>query len=266
MKKKWIIIAILAVMGLTFLTIGAISSGRGMIFMSGENEFIEVRDTEPITSIYIGFVSSNIRFVESDSFGYEISHKSEKNIHHSISDGVLRIEERLRIRFINFDFRREREYVNVFLPSDVSLDTVEIRTTSGNTNIGSFECEKLIVRLTSGNTTINNVTAKNAELRMTSGNINATDFNTNGMNVNITSGRASLSGRFTGTSNFNLTSGNLNLTIDGEERDYNRNMRITSGRVNVNGNRQSTGNTSIGGLHDLDIRITSGNVEINFIR
>ena len=163
---------------------------------------------------------------------------------------------------------------------------LQVSTSSGRIEIERTEASDGIwLSASSGRISAEYVVAPSGSFSSSSGRIEISDSHFDNLNVSSSSGRqeiedvswqnlqaSSSSGRIsiddarirlaTGSTNISASSGSINLTVDGNESDFNYYLRSNSGSIRVNGERRETRN--IGNLHDINIRTTSGSIRLNF--
>ena len=292
MKKLWISAALLMTAGLFIagvgIAMGANDGGlyidrKGIHLNSSEFELFKNTDLDTVKELTLNMSSTDIEIRTADFFGYEIFARDPENYIVSFTDGRLEIEQRRVFNIMVFNFSMKNEYVIVYVPKGAVLEIGNIKSSSGNTVVDSVSFETLNLRNTSGNATVKNVEAAYVTLKLTSGgikvngmktgsfdatlssgNLTVSELEASSLHCNLTSGNCKISGKLNGDATLKLTSGNVVLDLKGKEQDFNRVIKVNSGRVRINGSRESAGNVNFNAEHTLDIKATSGNVDVGF--
>lgn len=296
MKSIWSKIIIVGVVGLclagTGMAMGANGNGfyidkNGLHMYSGKYTLVKETNINTISEIRIDTLSANIKLIVADDYGFEIYGREDVGFSYSYENGRLVIEEQKDVAsFFMVGIGWQQSYINIYLPNSARLNLVEIKNTSGRINIDGLNCQTLTMKQSSGKTEINrliadsvtmqnssgrieinNSSAQTFDFRMLSGNIIATDLNSESLKMEITSGTARLGGIFNGDSTIKVGSGSVTMDINGAERDFDRSVKVTSsGHVSINGIKTNSGNIDNHAGNILDVRVTSGHVNLNFLR
>lgn len=294
MKRFWIVIAILAVVGICFTVSGAVAGANvngfyfdnnGLHMYSGETTLVQERELDAFYDIYIDVQSADIKFVQSDDYGFEFNSRVEQCFNYSYDNGALVITrpDGWYHDFMRFSLGAEQEYITIFIPQSARLNDVEIKSVSGRIDIDAVQCSTFHVNQISGNTTIGSIIAGDVSMtatsgkihithgeantfyfRLVSGNLTASYLESGGLNADLTSGKADLSGVFSGNTRVHAVSGSVKLTTRGTEQQYNRNIAVVSGHVSINGTKAGAGNVNYHAGNTLDISTVSGNISITF--
>ena len=163
---------------------------------------------------------------------------------------------------------------------------LNIRTSSGRIELEHAEVSgSLTLSSSSGRISAEYVTAPSGSFQSSSGRIEISDSHFGNLYVSSSSGRqeiedsswnnlqaSSSSGRIeindavipsaAGITSISASSGRVDLTVIGNESDFNYSLRSNSGSVRVDGERRQSRN--IENLHDINIRTTSGAIRLNF--
>jgi len=146
-------------------------------------------------------------------------------------------------------------------------DQIAVQSASGIIHLSGVTGDQISAKCNSGSMTFNDITASvSLEFRLTSGLLKAQEVDSAGTILDMQSGTANISGKLRGHNQMRLTSGILNLTIDGNELDYNRTLSKTSGIIRVNGNRHAGNLIAPEAENSLDASVNSGSIKIDFIQ
>lgn len=149
--------------------------------------------------------------------------------------------------------------------SGITSDILEIDTTSGTHEITDCKVDTLKLDSTSGDVDISNVEADSISIDGTSGSRELDNVKTGVLTVETTSG--SVHGRAITVDKINIdaTSGSTELSLVGEETDYDYEIDCVSGNVRIGDSKIAGGyETENGHGKIITVDSTSGNVEIDF--
>jgi len=233
---------------------------------AGERQTIALNDN--VTNIDISAVSANIEFVHSNDYRVEIINRNNNRapIRYSVDDNVLIITQDT---FISFGVNLQRnDSITVFLPSHIDLDSVDVRTVSGNITLNEVTSYDMRISATSGAVRLDSVTVDNMSISVISGSIRADNLKTERLIADTISGSTTISGELRGDTSIDTTSGTVRVTVLPRGMAVNSHISVLSGNINVNGERISgrTHTFDSRGYTDSNIIIStlSGNVHLDF--
>ena len=290
MKKVWIILIVVVIVSLAVLAAGSLFmlySDDDGLHISNRNaaEIFTDKSAKKFDEIEIRTTSSNIEFITADRFGYEYMANAALKTVCTNENSKLTISQDNKQLLFNFSFwRRNNDYVKIYLPETAQMKNVTIKNISGNITIAKLTADKLDIHATSGNADIENIQATgviidktsgnftidgckadNLNVNLTSGQFKAKSLDLGGMTLKVTSGNAELGGKLLGANDITSISGNVTLNVQGEKKDYNSNISVVSGNVTVDGNSTKTYEyENADAANSLKIIATSGNVTVNF--
>ena len=311
MKKIYLVCVILLVLGAALMLFGFLAGAfTGVYFdLSGihlgeKSDYVSTDTFDSITAINADMVSADIKVVPAGHFGIEIQNRQNRSIDYKITDGQLSITQERGFSYLPFSWSFRSPVVTIYLPAGAQLDTVLLKTTSGNITANSFNCTQLDVSATSGNLRTGDINAAgSANFKATSGNITLTRFaaedilvkvtsgnltfdgltgqvltaaatsgNIRGEQVDIsreadlkvTSGGVRMNGALTGRINVTSKSGNVRLNLAGNEDDYSKRINTKSGGIYINGRRDKIVYSNPSAVNSIDVNVTSGSVHLNF--
>lgn len=190
--------------------------------------------------------------------------KSDK-VKSEIANGNLDINIRNKNHFCLFC--RMSNKVEIYLPESFA-NKMNIKATSGDMKIESFDNLKLNVHATSGDVNARGI--KSGTFKLTSGDVNVGRVNT--LKVDLTSGDVEVK-RITSSANIEVTSGDVEIDrFDINKNSYIKatsgdvkiesidnvyvNAKVTSGEIDVNNSDRKAEN-------ELKIKTTSGDITVN---
>ena len=187
MKRKWIVIIGLVVVGLLLSAMGFLMgasraiywTSKGFSVTGGEISRITEPDLGYFKSIYIDVNFCDVEFISSDKYGFDAC-GYDMEWDWALENEVLKIAHARRIKYqiMNFgDSSTEKNYVKIYLPADSDLRTVEVKTRSADASLGRFSAESVDISNSFGNVNLYSVTSGEAHIGLNSGTITGTDIN-----------------------------------------------------------------------------------------
>ena len=187
MKLIWKLIIIFIVTGLILSTIGLVAGASrtlywdktGVTISSGEISHITSWDIEPIESIYIDAGFSDVEFVISNVFAIELY--SENAQWEWKTGDVLEITQKRNTvtQILSFDSTpAQRSYVKVILPENAELGVVDVKTNSGNINLGGFKADTVNIKSSFGDVDLNGITSSHLNADLNSGRLSVVFIDT----------------------------------------------------------------------------------------
>ena len=296
MKKFWMVLLILAVVGIVLMACGFslgaytnLSLDRNGLNYGGAEKMIDVNETNigQITEIDIDMAAANVEIIPGPDYGYEIHSTRNNPITHKFENGKLTISQNLSFswRLFSFNFDFSHDSVKIYLPPEAFMQNVSVRTASGKIYLSSMNCDRFNLssssgkidakdvtatdfsaNCTSGKVSLDSVKADRFNLVLTSGQLTANNINSGTLSATLTSGSAKLSGQFLGSTNISMTSGSVNMDIDGKREDYRTSASTVSGSVRVNGEKLNDQDRNSSAPYSLNVDVISGGVRINYAR
>ncbi|MCL2572018.1 MAG: DUF4097 family beta strand repeat-containing protein [Defluviitaleaceae bacterium] len=181
--------------------------------------------------------------------------------------------------------------------NEAIMNTLTLRSTTGNMTVNNiYFVDQLSAQATTGNITVNNIQnpVNSVSLRATTGQIrtenidaytlqiqtttgrigvsNATWFN---LDIRATTGRIGVGNGYAQSAEGSLTqtqisatTGSVSLEMRNNQDDFRFNMTSSTGRLRLNGSRLADrGTIGMGtGVNTIDIRTTTGSIDLDFIR
>ena len=293
-----IIIFLLIILSLVSVMNFAIKNG-GLYFYSGGYKSIvkeEIYDLEQIDNIDLKLKSSDVKFFVSENnelkiiqYGNNDSKEFEEN---KDSNSIQIIDNPINFMFFNFGNNSRYE---VYLPNsykgnlivetvsgeitlnnfNLELKKIEIQSVSGDIELdSSFITKESKFKTVSGEITINKVNSDEIVLDTTSGDIEINNISSSDSNITTVSGEISLN-YVSNMVKIKTTSGDVEIN----DLMINKDSKIStvSGEIGININRESNciiktdtlsgsvhirNNNYQNGDYELDLKTTSGNIEI----
>ena len=306
-KILWIVIGSMFALGVVLAAVGFAMGGssngwvdrHGVHFGNPTQNTVELadRESEPFENIDVLMVAADVEFVTGSSYGYEFTFTGTEEPTVEIKGGTLRVvEDDNNWRFNIFGLWNvfdNQAKLTVYVPSDVTLNSVGISTASGDTvisgeevSIKTLDCqsasggitasnlnlEQLKIDVASGDVKLTSITAKDAKINMVSGSLYYDKATLDSLVLDMASGDATIKGTIANDLVLRMVSGDADFDLIGNEEDYSISINRISGDIRINGRVVDTGdlpgstnlNSSTGGKGRIEIDTTSGSVNINF--
>ena len=256
---------------------------------------------DDFTKIKVNTATVDIRIKQSDNYGVSY-HVSEDHIPEVKTSGdKLTVTVPKTSSFFNFRFNStSEEYIEITVPygddyydididgstSDIQIDKINskcnIGVSTGNIVINSSELDDSSkLHVSTGNISLNNCNAEKLHTEGSTGDhfytrctIEDLDIDTSTGDVTFsesTIGEVSIDGstsdiKSTGTSfkkiDISVSTGDVNLSLPGEENDYDYNISLSTGDLNVDGNTYHKSIKRDKG-HDKKIIISGSSSDVN---
>ena len=193
--------------------------------------------TDTVKNLDIDWTSGNINFEYHDEDTVEISEKSRKKLSEDkkmrwwFDDGNLRIRfAKKGISFFSWGFDQNKE-LTVKLPEGISLEDVNIDSTSGDVNIPSLQAQMLTLDVVSGDIRLNLSGAGELKMSSVSGNVEATLDKVSSAEIDTTSGDVKLSAPGLEKLDIDVTTGDVTAALSGKP-GFTAHLDTVTGKIN----------------------------------
>jgi len=196
MKTIWKIIVIVIIVGLILSVVGFATGAsrtlyldlnrRGVHIGSGTLNVVTESDLTPFSGIDIDVAFCDIEFHISDMFGIDLRGE-DIEWSWTLEDGVLSIthDKNTRLQIVNIDFfDNSRSLVRVYLPENVELYMVNIKSSSGEITLGSINVRHLELANSFGNVDLNDITSDHLQVTLSSGSFTGSNLKTRSLIYN----------------------------------------------------------------------------------
>lgn len=251
--------AMLLIFGIISGIVYSISSITGVVSIAidrDDDEEVRNLDMEGNFNILdINIKAANLVIKTGDSFKAETTNKY---IECNVSDEKLFIREKSHMKLGN-----DAKLI-VYIPSDMILDKVSIKTGAGKVIIESLNAQNLYLNLGAGKVDIDslNVT-KTAKIDGGAGSFDIQNGIINNLSLDMGVGKVSLNLSLRGYNKIDAGVGKINLNLLDALDNYKFKLDKGVGAITINGTN-FTDNTSIGiGDHVIDIDGGVGKIEVN---
>lgn len=259
-------LAVAFAMLLTFNIISGVVAGisaLSSIFINKDNyeETDEIKtltiDGEP-KLLNIDISSSNMVIKIEDTFKVETTNKY---IECKQKNNIIYITEKDHNWFNNSNTSQ----LVIYIPSNITLDNVNINTIAGKVDIEKLSTKILNLDLGAGKVSINNLTVlSNTEIDSGAGEVIINNSNLNNLDLSIGVGKFTLNAKLSGNSEIDHGIGEATLNLIGTETDYQIHLDKGLGSAVINGNDIKDDQTVGNGMNKIDIDGGIGNINIDF--
>jgi len=260
-SKSLFVLVTIALIALLFAGCGNIT--RNDILISEKN-------TSEFRSVDITTSFSEIKFVSSDRYGFEILVPGSFDPEWDITNGRLTIRENTNRMIVSLNVFSPRYSVKVYYPAGNDFNDISLRSASGRIELPQMDVKNLDIRSSSGRIDAVAEGSVKVSIETSSGGIS---FSGSGGNVDIESSSGNVRSVITDCESVNVTtsSGNVNLTGKGDSATA-LTVNTMSGRIDINGiawrditARSSSGTITINGelLGITSVDSSSGSVNIS---
>ena len=169
-------------------------------------------DDEKANSIYVKLISTDLNIIKSDKVNIETLISNPENFEIKEKNGVYMIKEiPTKLKLVSHE---ENTYINIFVPSDLSLEKVDIETVAGDINM-SCKCNTVNLKTISGDVELKLATLNKIECNTISGDVNMSSLEGDDISVSSKSGDISIN---------SLSANDIKLsTISGDIKNINVN-------------------------------------------
>lgn len=231
MKKNiWKIVLLLIIVGCILMLLGFLIGAKHGIYMDKTGlhivNDIEYRvtkmDLEDFTNIDIDIRYADIEFIKSDTYGIDICYyDGDDTIDWSLENGALKVgyTKQSEMRFLNLDFTflsrgLKKSYVKIYVPSEIELSNMIIKTNNGNIKIDNVKATNIKIENSYGEVAMNHVIATNMQVHNESGNFVGENMTLAKLILNNDYGKITGNNLVVGETNITANSGDIK--IEGE--------------------------------------------------
>lgn len=229
----WIVTIIVVIFG-TYRFIGKGLSSFFNIFEK-ENAVAKTADFNlDVTNINVDVDSANVIIEEGDAPSISYTFPESNEIILTQDNGILNFKDNGNKEKSGISFGRFNKEVRITVPRDREFASVNVKTDSGNINIGNIKCSDIKTNLDSGNLILSG-TARSLKAEADSGNIDVKG-NFENIDAEADSGNITLSGDLHNVK-AKADSGNITVNSNRPETEMVLNLDVDSGDITLNGKK-----------------------------
>ena len=259
--------AIALAMFLIFFIISGISFGLALvenIFNGNDSEVLEdvlelVEMEDNINVLDVSVTSSNILIKVGDTFKIDTDNKY---IDYKQDGKKFKVTEKKHNLF-----NSNNSKLIIYIPSDMTLDDVEIDSGAGKIDVDKLSVRNLNLNLGAGSVNIDNLMVFNsASIDGGAGETVIKNSDINNLELDMGIGRFSITATILGNSDIDHDVGEAIINLLGDAVEYQINISKGLGSVSVDG-KNINNNSIIGnGMNKIDLDCGVGSVVVNFLR
>ncbi len=284
MKRKiWISAGILITAGIILLIAGVVQGGivygvsitsHGLVInsnVSTDKQDKEVyreekKELQPFTEVNLDLEYANLNVVESDHYGLEYRISNQYTVTSDVEDGKLHVvqadknlgEDKFYLFSIglgsNMISNQQEEYVTVYIPKGVALDSATLSEESGNIAIDNLSTKKLKVKNSYGRVEANQIQADQSDWDMESGKLSIQSLS--GKEAKIRNSYGYVKGDkflMSGSLSLNAESGNIEV------------LQMVAGSLEIDSSYGRL-KSELLQANKAGVKMESGNMEVNLIK
>jgi len=245
-KTVWMLIAAVTVAGILLCGVGlALGASRvfymdrsGVQISRGEySQISEELDVADFDRVIIYADLANVEVSDADSASLLLSTYDAFMPSYEITNRTLKITQPTQQSWLNmnFSFLAKRSNIKLFLPAEVQLKELEVRSNMGSVKVEGITSEimtieadlgdvearrltcsgKLSLRLNCGNLTLSNTCTGTLYMSNDLGSLAASGITSGGTEVRNNAGNIDLDGSFSGETTISCDLGSVSLTVAG---------------------------------------------------
>ncbi len=266
------IIKYLALCLAAFLIFSIISSIFGVMYSFGnifglrtKNEIIKDKmdtinfESSDINSLEIEVVFTNLIIKKGDFLQAETNNE---NINFNQNNKIVQIKEKEHTWFVG----NNKGDLVVYIPENISFDTVKIKAGAGKIQIENIDTRKLSLELGAGETSIQKLNVlEKCKIESGAGKVSILNGYINELDLDLGVGKFSMTSAIKGNSKINAGIGSLELNVLGSKNDYVIKANKGIGNILIDGLNVSDNYTYGNGEDTLNIEGGIGSINVNFI-
>ena len=245
-----------------------------------------VVSVEPFTDMDLDIGNSNVNIIEGDEF------KVEYSVYNDVPTIEVKNEKLIIIHKVKngqFVFHLglveyEKPTINIYIPKETKLGTININDDAGNIkiksqsvgnlkmdvdegiiNLSDSEFENIDIESNSGDITISGIKADTMDMSVDYGNVRIDDTEMDKLKIDADAGNIKAESSRINDIDIKSDAGNVKLEITGEKADYSIEASVDFGNLKIDGERQGS-KVNMEGKSGKSIKVKSnaGNVDIEF--
>lgn len=164
---------------------------------------------------------ADFKITPSDHYGISYKHHPRHTVSYDVTNGILTINQNITgssVYEFNWvfigpaNYYEETEYIEIFVPRDVLLNTVSVNSNSGDIQFSDFSAADIAIYSSYGDLKMNNIETAGLDLSLDSGDIEMQDVTSDELTVSDDYGSLKLDGvHVNETCTLVLSSGNVDI-------------------------------------------------------
>lgn len=230
-----------------------------------ENDDISKGEDVEELSLELGACEFEIR--EWDGTTYKVAVQNIPGIKCFEQNGTLYIKS------IRHRWRPAIEHsVTLYVPEGVRFEMVRLELGAGKGTIKDISTEEMLVQVGAGDLTCKDLTVDKLRVEIGAGQADIRNCSAQDARFEVGAGKLSYDGKIDGDLDVSCALGNIDLSIDGNYRDYDYKIEDALGNITID--QRGEGRITFSGLSDkrvdndagkkMDLECAMGNININF--
>lgn len=213
---------------------------------------------QDIREIEIDGASANVEITSGDEFKVEAK-DLDNELTSKVRNGVLKIEENDK-----WFSGSNKGVIYITVPEGTVLGELSIDMGAGKFKIHDIEVKEFDMDHGAGVLEIDNVKFNSSDIDGGAGTIKIKKSNLNNLDLDAGAGKVEVEASITGKSQISCGVGEVDITLIGNEDDYQIKIEKGIGNVSINGTKQESSTTYGSGINKLDIEGGIGNIKVSF--
>lgn len=195
---------------------------------------------------------------ENDRISIEYEYNEKYPLTFTEEDGTLNLYQKSVKRFFwfNIGFAIKPMKVKMALPKNIEYQ-IDIKNTTGTVKISELSLSSASIKVNAGEIYFDNISSKTSNINCVAGEINIQNSTLEIANLKVTTGSLKVNNLITSSIIGEVVTGEISGNINGDIKDYQITSKVVVGESNL---VNSTGGNKI-----LNMSVTTGSIEINFI-
>ena len=181
------------------------------------------------------------------------------NFESSLNNNVLKIKEKVKKLW-----NKKYEGIITITVTDTMLDNFEINHGAGKLVINGINVNDFELEHGAGKVELNNVSFQNTSIEGGAGEIIINSSNLRNLDLDIGAGKTSIEAYIEGKSEINCGVGALDITLLGNQEDYQITVSKGVGTIEIDDIKQKNNTTFGNGQNNIELNGGVGSIKVNF--
>lgn len=225
---------------------------------------------ETFTSIDAQIEFGDVTIISSDENKIKIVRNDNFKVHHHIENGKLTITDENTKKGFNLEIgigitNFQSPSITIYVPKDIKLQSINIVTEFGDTNIKGLDTDNLLISSEHGDTTIKQLQSASTQITHGFGDIELLQFTSNELFIESEHGDVDIEGLLLGSSVIQTYFGDADLQLQNSKFDLSYTLSTDFGDVSIN--RKEKGNDSTlfsKSNNQLEVNAEHGDIDLEF--
>jgi len=246
------LLIILSIIGFIFNVIGYFIPSNKVDTKNFYEEYNDVKE------VYLDSSVSKIIIEKGDIFSVKATNVVT-NFESSLNNNVLKIKEKVKKLW-----NKKYEGIITITVTDTMIDNFEINHGAGKLIIDGINVNDFELEHGAGKVELNNVSFQNTSIEGGAGEIIISSSNLRNLDLDIGAGKTSIEAYIEGKSEINCGVGALDITLLGNQEDYQITVSKGVGSIEINDIKQKNNTTFGNGQNNIELNGGVGSIKVNF--